>query len=90
MEAALFPDRQRSAKRARGRAGSACGRKWRSIDSDAAAIRGAQISAETCVQVPAAVQGHPVAAYRAAKKAGANQECGCAGRGDRQIVNVDF
>src|ERR1051326_3436896 len=86
---ALFSNRQRDAEHACGHVGSACAGKWRNIDSYAAAIRGTQISTEACVQVSAAVQGHPTAGYRAAKKAVADQKCGRAGRGDRQIVNVD-
>jgi hypothetical protein len=87
-ESDLFSNRQRDAEHAIGHTGSAG--KWRNIDSDAAAIGGAQISAEARVQVPAAVHGHATAAYRAAKEAVADQKCGRAGRGDRQIVSVDF
>jgi hypothetical protein len=89
-EADLFSNRQRGAEHAGGHIGSACAGKWRNIESHAATIRGTQISTQASVQVSAAVQGHPVAAYRAAKKAGADQKCGRAGRGDRQIINVDL
>ena len=87
--AALFSNRQRDTEHAIGHIGSACAGKWRNIDSDAAAIRGAQISAEAGIQVSAAVHGHSVGGYRATKKAGADEKCGHAGRGDWQIVNVD-
>jgi hypothetical protein len=66
---ALFSHRQCDADHASGHIGSACAGKWRNIESDAAAIRGTPVSAEARVQVSAAVQGHPVGAYRAAKKA---------------------
>src|SRR6185312_14994120 len=83
--AALFSNRQRCAEYACGHVGSACAGKWRNIDSDAAAIRGSQISAEARVQVPAAIHCHPAGAYGAAKKPGPEKKCGWAGRGDRQI-----
>src|SRR6478609_4601596 len=87
-EPALFSNRQRDAEHAIGHSGSSG--IWRNIDSNGAHVRWARVSAEARVQVSAAVHGHTTAAYRAAKKAAADQKCGRAGRGDRQIVNVDF
>ena len=72
---ALFSNRERERDHAIGHNGSACGGKWRNINSDGAHVRWARVSAKARIQVSAAVHGHSAGGYRAAKNAVADEKC---------------